>query len=326
MNQRTNKNQIRGKGLHPRNLHRDRYNFPALISTSPGLKPFVSENRFGDLSIDFANPDAVKMLNRALLHHFYQIDYWDIPSGYLVPPIPGRADYIHYIADLLSESNNGIIPKGKKITGLDIGTGASCIYPIIGVCTYKWNFTAIDIDPVSIKVAKLIVETNAKISGKIKFRLQRSPQNIFKNILKPNDRFDFTICNPPFHESPEAATFSAGTKLKNLAGKKVNKTNRDKKTTLNFGGQNRELWCPGGELAFIKTMIAESSENPLNCFWYSTLVSKKENLPIIHTTLRNVKAFDIRTINMTQGNKISRIVAWTFLTKEQQTAWRKNRL
>ncbi len=321
MNQRKNKD----KGLHPRNPHRDRYDFPALISTSPGLKPFVSENRYGDLSIDFANPAAVKMLNKALLHHFYQIDNWDIPLGYLVPPIPGRADYIHYIADLLAESNNRIIPKGKKITGLDIGTGASCIYPIIGVCAYKWNFIATDIDPVSIKVAKLIVETNAKISGRIKFRHQKSPRIIFNNIIKPDDCFDFTICNPPFHESPEAAAYSAGTKIKNLSGKKFNIENKDIKPALNFGGQNRELWCPGGELAFIKTMITESLENTENCFWYSTLVSKKENLPIIYTALKNIKAFDIRTIDMTQGNKISRIVAWTFLTKEKQTIWRENR-
>ena len=107
--------------LHPRNKHRERYNFKLLIKTCPELKPFVFINKFDDESIDFFNPEAVKILNKALLKQYYNIDYWDVPKGYLCPPIPGRADYIHYIADLLGESNNGKIPTGKKLKVLDIG-------------------------------------------------------------------------------------------------------------------------------------------------------------------------------------------------------------
>jgi 23S rRNA (adenine1618-N6)-methyltransferase len=68
----------------------------------------VSINEHSIETIDFSDPEAVKSLNQALL-----ISYYDIQMGYshyLCPPIPGRADYIHYIADLLAESNNGIIP------------------------------------------------------------------------------------------------------------------------------------------------------------------------------------------------------------------------
>ena len=93
--------------LHVRNLHRSRYDFPQLMKTCPELAPFVSLNKYNDLSVDFSDPHAVKILNKALLKHFYGIQYWDIPQDFLCPPIPGRADYIHYLADLLSANNKG---------------------------------------------------------------------------------------------------------------------------------------------------------------------------------------------------------------------------
>ncbi|MDB5235896.1 MAG: rRNA methyltransferase, partial [Hymenobacter sp.] len=52
-------------GLHPRNRHRARYDFPQLVQASPELRAFMQVNKFGDESIDFANPAAVKTLNRA---------------------------------------------------------------------------------------------------------------------------------------------------------------------------------------------------------------------------------------------------------------------
>ena len=118
--------------LHPRNTNRERYDFGQLIGTCPELAPFVKPNKFGDESVDFANPDAVKALNKALLIHHYGITVWNIPTGYLCPPVPGRADYIHHIAGFLGKNNFGKIPAGPKIKCLDIGVGASCIYPIIG--------------------------------------------------------------------------------------------------------------------------------------------------------------------------------------------------
>ena len=114
-------------GLHPRNRHRSRYDFPALIASCPALAPFVKPNAWGDVSVDFADPAAVKMLNRALLQHFYGIEHWDIPADYLCPPIPGRADYLHHLADLLATSNGGEIPRGKGVAILDVGVGANCI-------------------------------------------------------------------------------------------------------------------------------------------------------------------------------------------------------
>ena len=292
--------------LHPRNPHRFRYDFKQLIQSCPALSPFVFVNKYDSQTIDFANPSAVKMLNRAILKHFYQIAYWDIPANYLCPPIPGRADYIHYIADLLSSSNRGIIPKGKAIKVLDIGVGANCVYPIIGNYAYGWTFVGSDIDPVAIKSAKHIIENNDSLWGNIEVRLQSSSSNIFKGIIMPDEVFDVSICNPPFHSSLAEANAGTQRKIKNLGDKQTSKT------TLNFGGQNAELWCEGGEESFIKKMILESATIPKSCLWFTSLVSKKEHLPSIYRNLKMVEVVESRTIDMAQGQKISRIVAWTF--------------
>lgn len=302
--------------LHIRNLHRQRYDFRALIGSCPELAPFVSENKYGDLSVNFADPAAVKMLNKALLKHFYHIEQWDIPANYLCPPIPGRADYLHYLADLLAESNHATIPRGHTIHALDVGVGANCIYPIIGHVSYGWKFVGSDIDPVSVSSAKLIVEANRNLSKGIDIRLQKNTDNIFKGIIKPNDRLDITLCNPPFHSSAQEADAASRKKLRNLG-----RLENGAKPVLNFGGQHHELWCEGGEERFTVKMAQESAEFSQQCFWFTTLVSKKTTLPALYHALRFAGATDIQTINMAQGQKFSRIVAWTFLSPEQQDDW-----
>jgi len=304
--------------LHPRNLHRNRYDFEKLISNCPDLKAFVSVNKHGIETVDFSNPLAVKTLNKALLQTYYDIQNWDIPKNYLCPPIPGRADYIHYIADLLAETNNGIIPTGNSVLGLDIGTGANLIYPILGNSIYGWVFVGTDIDEKAIENCSKIIEANPKLVDDISLQQQTEPRFIFKNIIIPEDKFAFTICNPPFHASAEEANKSASRKVSNLNPKEKRNTN----PVLNFGGQNAELWCKGGELAFITQMIYESAKYPSQCLWFTTLVSKKENLASIYKILKKVNAVSIKTIDMAQGQKSSRIVAWSFLSEAEQKSWK----
>ncbi len=307
------------QGLHPRNRHRERYDFSLLIYSFPQLAQFVKVNVYNDESIDFSDPEAVKTLNQALLIHFYGIENWDIPQGYLCPPIPGRAEYIHRVADVLGSCNQGKIPTGSLVKCLDIGVGANCVYPIIGITEYGWSFTGSDIDPVSIESARKIVELNPILNGKIGLRLQSDPKDIFHGIIQNNERFDLTICNPPFHASLSAAQSGTIRKLNHLASKKVNES------LLNFGGQKGELWCEGGEAQFVRDMIDQSRQFSTSCLWFSTLISKESHLLGVYKGLNKVKAADIRTIPMTHGNKISRIVAWTFLSPEQQEAWIKSR-
>ena len=295
------------KTLHPRNLHNNRYDFKELIKTKLELQEFVKPNKYGDLSIDFADPQAVISLNKALLAHFYGIKDYTIPEGYLCPPIPGRADYIHHIADLLAISNNGVIPKGNTIKGLDVGIGANGIYAIIGASVYDWDFVGSDIEIESIKSVENIVNSNESLKGKIECKLQLNSQNIFTGIINKDDFYNFTICNPPFHKSLKDAMDGNKRKIQNLTKQKITKN------TLNFGGKNNELWCKGGEIAFITNMIKESLEFKNNVFWFTTLVSKKENLPLIYKKLEDIKVSEIKTIDMSQGQKITRIIAWSFL-------------
>lgn len=305
--------------LHPRNRHRERYDFKLLIESCPQLGQFVRPNPYGDVSIDFFNPDAVKALNESLLRHYYEIQNWEIPPGYLCPPIPGRADYIHHIADLLGNCNLGKIPEGSQIRCIDIGVGANCVYPIIGIKEYGWSFVGADIDQVALQSASKIVTSNPILSEKVELRLQTNPQDIFDGVIKIDERFDLAVCNPPFHSSLSDAQSGTLRKLNNLSSKKITKS------VLNFGGQIHELWCEGGELRFVQDMIRQSKQFASSCFWFSSLISKESNLNKVYDSLKRIGAAEVKTIPMGQGNKISRVVAWTFLAKSAQKNWVKEK-
>jgi len=307
-------------GLHPRSRHRERYDFAALIESCPELAEFVAPNAYNDLSVDFALPAAVKMLNRALLQHFYAIQQWDIPADYLCPPIPGRADYIHHLADLLASCHGGKIPQGKNISVMDIGVGANCIYPIIGQHEYGWRFTGTEIDALALNSAKSIVANNPQLTNNVRLRMQKRPGAILDGMIGATDRYDAIICNPPFHASAEEAQASTRRKLH-----KLGKGNVTPIPVQNFGGKNQELWCEGGEEAFVGQMIRESQDKARNCFWFTSLLSKQTSLPGIYRALEEVDVADVRTIEMAQGQKISRFVAWTFLSESQQKHWASSR-
>ena len=310
--------------LHPRNKHNGLYDFDRLIQASPALKNVVVVNAHGNESIDFADAQAVKALNSALLTLHYGISGWDIPAHYLCPPIPGRADYLHYLADLLGEGNGGRIPQGSDISVLDIGVGANAIYPLIGRHEYGWQFVGVDIDPLALANAQGIVEKNA-LSASISLRLQKEPTSIFRGIIQRDERFDITMCNPPFHASLEDANAGTRRKLQGLNRKPIKPAKaavQHAAPALNFGGQSSELYCAGGEAAFIASMVIESRQFATQCLWFTTLVSKAANLPGIYRELKKVSALQVRTIDMAQGQKKSRFVAWSFLDAAQHTAWR----
>lgn len=305
--------------LHPRNAHNNRYDFALLIAACPELKTVVTINKYGDESIDFSNPKAVKLLNKALLKQYYNISDWDIPAGYLCPPIPGRVDYVHYLADLIAKYNEGVIPRGKKVVGVDIGVGANCIYPILGHQLFRWDFLATDIDGKALTNAQKIIDNNEKLKPAITLLRQPSYSNLLKGVIGKDVFFDFTICNPPFHASAEEAKQASTRKVSNLKGKRINKP------ILNFGGNNLELWCEGGEEGFISKLANESAAYAQQCFWFTSLVSKQTTLPVISKILTQLKATEIKVIEMAQGQKITRFIAWTFLNPTQQKAWMDKR-
>jgi 23S rRNA (adenine1618-N6)-methyltransferase len=316
----SNNKSVKGK-LHPRNMHLGQYDFTALVEVCPELAPLVINNPKGHLTINFGDAQSVLLLNKALLAHFYDIHFWQIPAGYLCPPIPGRVDYIHYIADLLSETFLCEQPTGSQIKGLDIGCGANCIYPLLGSRSYDWSFVGSDVDDLAIKTAKLLVDANKNISKKIIIRQQYNTQHILTGIITKNDRFTFTMCNPPFHASMEKAAEGSLLKQTNLNKKLKIKTAASviaSKATLNFAGLAHELSCEGGEIAFVKQMVVESRLVKNQVCWFTCLISKSENVSPIKKCLQQQNVKQIKVIKMTQGNKISRFIAWSYLDVEQQ--------
>lgn len=289
-------------GLHPRNVHRERYDFNTLVSSFPSLEQQLKINKFGDTSIDFADPIAVKSLNTALLLSCYRLKFWSIPSNFLCPPIPGRADYLHYLADLM---NSQVKLRNRSFRCLDIGTGANCIYPLLGVQIYNWDFVGVDFNEKALEIAQINISNN-DLNHKITLRKQEKAENVFEGIVLPGDYFDLTMCNPPFHTSAIAAKEGSVRKIKGL----TNKTKKE--PVLNFGGQANELWCEGGEFQFIKQMILQSLAFAHQCLWFTTLVSKKEHLKPLQILLNQKGAKLIQVIPMQQGNKMSRILAWSF--------------
>lgn len=298
--------------LHPRNQHAQGYDFERLVAQTPELAAFTTLNPLGQTTIDFQDVLAVRMLNRALLKTHYNIGFWDIPAGYLCPPIPGRVDYIHYLADLLADSNNQDIPRGCHIKALDIGTGASLVYPLTGQSEYGWHFTGVDIDAGALKSARQICEFNKL---KITLRRQNEPENIFRGVIDAKDAFHVTMCNPPFHSSMEQANKGTQRKWANLG--------KGHSQKLNFGGQNAELWCPGGEIRFIASMVEQSMEFGDQCLWFTSLVSKKNNLKPLHRILGKAGVADYKVVEMAQGQKTSRFIAWTYWAQNQRALFAK---
>ena len=284
---------MKNKGLHPKNRFNQGYELDLLVKQNPKLKEFVIINKYDSVTIDFSNPIAVKELNKALLFSYDTISVWDFPDENLCPPIPGRLDYILHLKDLLSQE--------EEIKILDIGTGATCIYPLLGVAEYKWKFVATDIDLDSLDTAQDIIDDN-NFTDKIELRQQFNETHILKNILDDNDSFSATMCNPPFYKSAEEAQGANKRKSRNLGNNAVR----------NFSGNNNELWYVGGEKAFLHTYLYESSLQPKKSKWFTSLVSKKDNIESLQSSSKKLGVKKFMVIPMQQGNKVTRLVCWRF--------------
>lgn len=295
---------LQKKSLHPRNIHNDGYDFHKLVKKYPAFGRFLIVNDFGAQTVDFANPEVVLELNRALLFAYYDIKYWELAKNSLCPAIPGRADYIHHIADLLASDVTPEVAKERKIKVLDIGTGASVIYPILGHRVYGWDFVGSDIDTTAIHYAEMNIGNNPHLKKHIQVRLQEDPKKTFQGIVNKGEKYDVVICNPPFYKSRADNWKSATKKSQNLS--KI----KERLTVQNFGGHPNELWCEGGERAFVRNMIYESMNFKTQLGWVSSLISDKENIKPLVAVLEYNKAAAVKIIPMTQGNKVSRILAW----------------
>ncbi len=279
--------------MHKNNPHTADYDFDKLVDSNPVLQDYIEISPARKETIDFSDSKAVFELNKALLISQYNLRDWHLPETNLCPPIPSRIDYLLYLNDLLENK--------KSIRGLDIGVGASCIYPLLGAAHLGWELTGVDRNEASVNSAKENVNLNIHLADKISILLQKDPSRIFEGIIFPSDSYDFTMCNPPFFSSEKEA----------LAANKSKNKNLNLKGGRNFSGEAQELWCNGGEALFIKRMIKQSILFKTQVKWFTTLVSKKENLIKFEKQLKKLKA-EIKILDMSQGNKRSRILAWRF--------------
>jgi len=279
--------------MHPKNPFSEKYDFDRLVKDYLPLKQFVFVNNYSTKTIKFGDRNAVKALNTALLKSYYGI-IWNIPEDNLCPPIPGRLDYLLHISDLV---------KKIELHLLDIGTGANLIYPILASRHFNWKCTASDVNLDSLNNANHLIKTNKKLEN-IELRYQKLNHSILENVIQPDDYFDVVVCNPPFYKSAEDAHQKNARKVSNL--------NLTQKETLNFGGSSNELWFKGGEEAFVKKMIQESEQFKMQVNWFTSLVSNKKHLSTIKKAINKLSISELRIIEMGQGNKISRFVAWRF--------------
>ncbi|WP_187271122.1 23S rRNA (adenine(1618)-N(6))-methyltransferase RlmF [Neolewinella aurantiaca] len=294
--------------MHPKNRYAEPHDFVGLAAIVPDLASYSITTPDGRSSLDFTHPQAVRLLNKALLIRDYGLKYWDIPEGNLCPGVPGRLDYIHAIGDLLGDDTARTqgAKKGKQppVFGLDVGTGASLIYPILGHKEYGWRMVGTDVDATSLKVATAIAQFNPGLKNGIIVRKQTDRRAIFRNVILRGEHFTFTMCNPPFFDSAEAARAAAGLKWKKLGVEAA------ASPTLNFGGQANELWTEGGEPAFLRQMIQESTGFGEQVDWFTTLVSKKGYLKIAEIEFGRHGITQTKVIGIGRGGKLRRILCW----------------
>uniref|UniRef100_A0A0A9GDC5 U6 small nuclear RNA (adenine-(43)-N(6))-methyltransferase n=1 Tax=Arundo donax TaxID=35708 RepID=A0A0A9GDC5_ARUDO len=308
--------------IHPRNRYASAApDFAALAELYPSFRPFVSVSERGRASIDFTDFAATRELTRVLLLHDHGVNWW-IPDGQLCPTIPNRSNYIHWIEDLLSSD---LIPpicsSSGRVRGFDIGTGANCIYPLLGASLLGWSFVGSDVTDVALEWAKKNVESNPHLAELIEIRnanavsiasesetigseaamentlepvddLTKSKPLILVGVVKESESFDFCMCNPPFFESIEEAGLNPKTSC---------------------GGTIEEMVCPGGELAFI-THIIEDSVSLKNSFrWFTSMVGRKANLKLLISKVREAGASVVKTTEFVQGQTARWGLAWSFI-------------
>ena len=282
--------------MHPKNRHLNGYDLIRLTKVYPPLKKYIVTNQFAKESLDFKQAGVVKALNTALLKADYNISYWDFPISHLCPPIPGRADYLLYLNELLIQ--HGLDQSPIKI--LDIGTGATLIYPLLGCRLFNWQFKASDINPEALQNAQNIIAQN-HLQNCIHLMRQNNRTQLLKGIILPDEKFSASICNPPFFDSPTQALKTRHRKQKNL---KIKDTG--------FKGLAKELWTPGGELQFVKKYINESQNYKHQIKLFSSLISSQKNLAQLIRYIKRAKIFKYEVIKMTQGHKQSHILVWYF--------------
>lgn len=155
----------------------------------------------GKVKLNFKDQDSVRVLTKCCLIKDFNLNV-ELPPDKLLPTIPLRLNYILWMEDLLNHC--GI---KENITGIDIGTGASCIYCLLAVrMNVNWKMFALEIDKDNLKYAEENIVRN-HLEEAIKLIDQEESNAIFEKLfISDTSQKTFTICNPPFFSSQEELT------------------------------------------------------------------------------------------------------------------------
>ncbi|XP_067866637.1 RNA N6-adenosine-methyltransferase mettl16 [Heterodontus francisci] len=284
------------KSMHPRNRYKDQPpDFTYLASKYTEFQQHIHTSLTGKVSLNFKDPEAVRALTCTLLKEDFGLTI-DIPLERLIPTVPLRLNYIHWVEDLIGSGPD----KTKLIRGIDIGTGASCIYPLLGATMNGWFFLATEVDDMCFNYAKKNVEQN-HLSDLIK--VVKVPQKtLLMDALKEESEivYDFCMCNPPFFANQ-------------LEAKGVNSRNpsRPPPSSVNTGGIT-EIMAEGGELEFVKRIIHDSLQLKKRLRWYSCMLGKKCSLAPLKEELRQQEVPKVTHTEFCQGRTMRWALAWSF--------------
>ncbi|XP_054884581.1 RNA N6-adenosine-methyltransferase mettl16 [Poeciliopsis prolifica] len=281
------------KSMHPRNRYKDKPpDFAYLASKYPDFQQHVHTSLTGRPVVNFKEPEAVRALTCTLLKEDFGLTI-EIPLERLIPTVPLRLNYIHWVEDLIDGQK-------QPRRGIDIGTGASCIYPLLGATMNGWFFLATEVDDICFDYAKKNVEQN-KLSDLVK--VVKVPQKtLLMDALKEETEiiYDFCMCNPPFFANQ-------------LEAKGVNSRNsrRPPPSSVNTGGVT-EIMAEGGELEFVKRIIHDSLQLKKRLRWYSCMLGKKCSLAPLKEELRKQGVPKVTHTEFCQGRTMRWALAWSF--------------
>ncbi|KAG0646343.1 U6 small nuclear RNA (adenine-(43)-N(6))-methyltransferase [Hyphodiscus hymeniophilus] len=247
--------------------------------------------------LDFSNPESVKELTKALLKKDFELQL-ELPDDRLCPPVyPAPSPSL--LLDTTSQAFSDNFEPERQVLGLDIGTGASCIYPLLG-CSQrpKWRFAGTDIDDKSLRFARQNIQING-LKNRIKLYQSKPDGPLLPLDSLGFENIDFSMCNPPFYESQAEMLTSAASKQ------------RPPFTACT--GSESEMVTPGGEVAFVSRMIEESIVLQDRVQWYSSMLGKFSSLGTIVEILREKGVSNYAVTEFVQGSKTRRWgLAWSF--------------
>lgn len=241
---------------------------------------------------DFSTVEANVAYAKACLSFYHNLDV-EINLNRLCPRVTNRMLYLEYLKSLIESS----FPD-ECVVGLDIGTGHTAIYALLGCVSFDWSFIGTDIDGESIALASENVRRNG-MQDKITLIQVNETENCFSAL--PGN-VTFTMCNPPFYASHEELETAKASK--NLPA-----------SAVELRAADLELVTSGGEVAFIKKMIDDSFVQP-KAKWFTSMCGKLSTVGAVVEYLkkRNLDNYAISELVTSQRKTATRrwLVVWSF--------------